>query len=44
MSDPHPIAPIKPRKPYPEFPLTPHPSGRWCKNYFGPWADPNRAT
>src|SRR5262245_23458948 len=19
------------RKPYPEFPLTPHPTGRWCK-------------
>jgi hypothetical protein len=29
------------RKPHPDFPLTPHPSGRWCKrvcrklHYFG---------
>ncbi|HMC65765.1 MAG TPA: tyrosine-type recombinase/integrase [Gemmataceae bacterium] len=37
------------KKPYPEFPLTPHPSGQWCKRiktphgwkmfYFGPLAD-----
>jgi integrase len=38
--------PGKPTKPYPEFPLTPHPSGRWCKkfrgklHYFGKTSDP----
>jgi integrase len=39
---------VKVRKPYPEFPLTPHPSGRWCKKlrgklcYFGKTSnDPN---
>jgi integrase len=41
--------PAKARKPYPEFPLTPHPTGRWCKkirgkiHYFGPIADPDAA-
>jgi len=40
---------IKPPKPYPDFPLTAHPNGQWCKkvrgrlHYFGPWSDPNGA-
>ena len=35
----------KPPKPYPLFPLTAHPTRRWCKkiagklHYFGPWDD-----
>lgn len=35
----------KPDKPYPNFPLTAHPTGRWCKkikgktHYFGYWKD-----
>ncbi|MBA3312165.1 MAG: tyrosine-type recombinase/integrase [Planctomycetota bacterium] len=39
----------KPVKPYPEFPLTPHPTGRWCKkirgkiHYFGNGDDPDGA-
>jgi integrase len=41
--------PQKPCKPYPEFPLTAHPAGQWCKkirgkiHYFGPWSDPDGA-
>jgi integrase len=41
--------PGKPAKPYPEFPLTAHPAGCWCKKirgklyYFGPWGDPDGA-
>src|SRR6516165_6323965 len=36
-------------KPYPDYPLTAHPSGRWCKkvrgriHYFGPLSDPDAA-
>jgi integrase len=45
MSDSNSTAPApagKPQKPYPEFPLTFHPAGYWCKkirgkvHYFGP--------
>jgi integrase len=52
MSETHPTAPavtVKPAKPYPEYPLTAHPAGYWCKkirgkiHYFGPWADPDGA-
>src|SRR5262245_35069529 len=47
MSDSHSSKPTKPSKPYPEFPLTAHPAGYWCKkirgkiHYFGPWHDPD---
>ncbi|MBK8270860.1 MAG: tyrosine-type recombinase/integrase [Planctomycetes bacterium] len=39
----------KPKKPYPTFPLTPHPNGQWCKKirgkvfFFGVWSDPKSA-
>jgi len=39
----------KPAKPYPDFPLFPHATGRWCKKiqgrfcYFGPWSDADGA-
>ena len=40
-----PSKPKKPKKPHKDFPLTPHPSGLWCKkikgklHYFGSWTD-----
>lgn len=40
---------FKPGKPYPGFPLTPHPNGQWCRrirgkvHFFGVWADPMAA-
>jgi integrase len=41
--------PAKPTKPYPEFPLTAHANGQWCKKikgrvrFFGTWDDPSAA-
>jgi integrase len=52
MSEAHsttPADPGKPAKPYPDFPLTAHPAGYWCKkikgktHYFGKWGDPEGA-
>jgi integrase len=49
VKSPAPAKPNKPPKPYPDFPLTAHPAGYWCKKikgkiyYFGPWDDPDGA-
>ena len=43
------VAPTKPAKPRPDWPLFPHANGQWCKKIkgkhcnFGVWADPDAA-
>src|SRR5262249_34114720 len=49
MSANHSITVSRPAKPYPDYPLFPHATGRWAKkirgklHYFGPWDDPDGA-
>jgi integrase len=49
MTESNSSRPAKPDKPTPDFPLTAHPAGYWCKkirgklHYFGPWSDPDGA-
>jgi hypothetical protein len=49
MSGVNPITLARPSKPYPEFPLFAHATGRWAKkirgrlNYFGRWEDTDGA-
>jgi hypothetical protein len=49
MSANHSITVSRPAKPYPDYPLFAHATGRWAKkirgklHYFGPWDDPDGA-
>jgi len=49
MSEANPITLARPSKPYPEFPLFAHATGRWAKkirgrmHYFGRWEDTDGA-
>ena len=49
MANPKHTPSERPIKPWPDFPLFPHSTGRWAKkiegkmHYFGPWNDPDGA-